>query len=118
MPSLSYKERTSVSSLSNGKCGEVTFCYQVGKRFYALNCLFCPQICLQWDSFINHMEEVHDDIDHLKQKDHCDVDIVAKSRPTETCKEKIIVVNEVGTFLKVLWAYPSEEMSSIVMQEH
>lgn len=64
------------------------------------------------------MEEVHDDIDHLKQKDPCDVDIVAKGRPAETCKEKIIVVNEVGTFFKVLSVFPSEEMSSIVVQEH
>lgn len=44
----------------NGKCGEITFCTQMGKRIYVLNCIYCPQIYLQWELFINHLEHDHD----------------------------------------------------------
>ncbi|XP_037808802.1 zinc finger protein 3 homolog isoform X1 [Lucilia sericata] len=45
----------------NRKCGEITFYTQMDKRVYTLNCLYCPQICLQLDIFINHMEKEHDE---------------------------------------------------------
>lgn len=61
MSSYTHKPlKNKISNNSNGKCGEITFCIQVNKRVYALNCLYCSQICLQWDMFINHMEQMHD----------------------------------------------------------
>lgn len=45
----------------NKKCGEITFCLQIDKRVYALNCIYCSQIFLHWDLFIHHMEQEHDE---------------------------------------------------------
>ncbi|XP_065365968.1 uncharacterized protein LOC135958945 isoform X2 [Calliphora vicina] len=61
MKTLRQPSTTKNLSNLNRKCGDITYCIQVGKRVYALNCLYCPQICLQWDIFINHMEEEHNE---------------------------------------------------------
>lgn len=52
------KTMQNINNLS-GKCGDVRYCIQVDKRVYALHCLYCSQVCLQWDTFINHMEQEH-----------------------------------------------------------
>lgn len=54
-----------ISKNLNNKCGDITFCIQLDKRIYALNCSYCQQICLQWDTFISHMETKHNE----KEKD-------------------------------------------------
>ncbi|XP_075154935.1 uncharacterized protein LOC142228400 [Haematobia irritans] len=53
---------------NNASCGDVTFLMQAQRRVYALNCCFCNQISLQWDSFIDHMEQDHDEDLDFDQK--------------------------------------------------
>ncbi|KAM7347141.1 uncharacterized protein ACRADG_006802 [Cochliomyia hominivorax] len=53
---------------SSRKCGDITYCIQVGQRVYALNCLYCSQICLEWDIFINHIEQEHGDKLHYESR--------------------------------------------------
>lgn len=95
-----YKSRktTRINDKSSGKCGEITFCMQVGTRVYALNCLFCPQICIQWEAFINHIEQAHDGelrSDNLLQQEIEDVNIdTNKSRETAQKQPSAAMVQE------------------------
>lgn len=62
-------ENNKISKNLNNKCGVITFCIQLNKKIYALNCLYCQQICLQWETFISHMETKHKEEHIIKEKD-------------------------------------------------
>ncbi|XP_013102542.1 uncharacterized protein LOC106083822 isoform X1 [Stomoxys calcitrans] len=98
MSSRSYKSASAPPShmatrTTDWSCGNVSFCFQAQRRVYVLNCMFCSQVCLHWDSFINHMEQEHDEdlcSEHLMQKEppavniEHDYRIATKRRKTNT----------------------------------